>query len=138
MTPTDKRKSPFDWTVGDRLDLLERLYRTEGRKAEEVAALIGCTRKAVVLKAARLGWGSERRQRRKDERVTPPRKVRRPPPSTQLTDEQLVAIALSQGRVRVLPVGRAAGLSSWERAAGMVAPAGETNYRNFRFGAKAA
>lgn len=133
------RKSPFDWTVGDRLNVLERLYRAEGRKAEEVAAIIGCTRKAVVLKAARLGWGSERRQRRKEARVTPPRKVKRTPPATQLTDAELIALAVSEGRVSVLQPGRAAGLSAWERAAGMVAPAAEkANYRNFRFGARAA
>lgn len=129
------RASPFDWTVGDRLEKLEQLYRREGGKAEAVALALGCSRRAVVNKAEKMGWGKERRARRKAERVKPYYgKERRSLPKGQLSDDQLIAQAMAAGRVRQVAPGLAAGLSYWERAAGRVASPIAANYRSFNYG----
>lgn len=129
------RAAPFVWT-DERLTVLETLYRQQRRKAEAVAAVLGCSRKAVVNKAGDLGWGAERRAARRAARVKPfYGKERRALAVVGRSDAELIADALAAGRVRVLPAGFAAGLSSWERAVGYAAPPPGVEWNGRKFGA---
>ncbi|MDB5458133.1 MAG: hypothetical protein JWP92_3718 [Caulobacter sp.] len=119
---SEARTSPFVWT-DDRLDQLKRLYLVEVGAAEAVAAVIGCSRKAVVQKANLLGYGAERRAVRKA-MAKRPRRCRRKAVvlvGPAATDAELVAAAVAAGRVTILPAGHACGTSTWERAMGVTA-----------------
>ena len=129
------RSAPFEWTA-ERLKVLEKLYLQEGGLAEVVAAVLGCSRKAVVRKSSELGWGLKRRNARRAARKR--RNYYKPVRRDGVvgrSDAELIAEAIQAGRLKVVPSGMAAGLSQWERAMGYAAPPPGVDFNGRRFGA---